>query len=42
MAVFTGGKALGLTGLQAMFVFYGLALAATIATGLIKNSEQFS
>ncbi|MCF8143045.1 MAG: ferrous iron transport protein B [Deltaproteobacteria bacterium] len=42
MAVFTGGKALGLTGLQAMFVFYGLALTATIGMGLIKNRENFS
>ncbi len=40
--VFTGGRALGLTGLQAMFVFYGLALATTIAAGLMKNSEEFS
>jgi ferrous iron transport protein B len=40
--VFTGGSALGLTGLQAMFAFYGLALAATIVTGLIKNREEFA
>lgn len=40
--VFSGGSALGLTGLQAMFAFYGLALAATIAAGFIKNREEFS
>jgi ferrous iron transport protein B len=40
--VFTGGRALGLTGLQAMFAFYGLALTATIATGLMRNREAFS
>jgi len=42
MAVFTGGKTLGLTGFQAMFAFYGLALTATIGMGLIKNREDFS
>jgi len=42
VAVFTGGKALGLTGFQAMFAFYGLALTATIGMGLIKNRENFS
>jgi ferrous iron transport protein B len=40
--VFSGGSALGFTGLQAMFAFYGLALAATIAAGFIKNREDFS
>jgi len=40
--VFTGGSALGLTGLQAMFAFYGLALMITIAAGFVKNSEKFS
>jgi len=39
--VFTGGSALGLTGLQAMFAFYGLALATTIAAGFMKNREDF-
>jgi len=34
--VFTGGSALGLTGIQAMAAFYGLALVALIAVGLIK------
>ena len=35
--IFTGGTALGLSGLQAMFAFYVLALLTTIATGFIKN-----
>ena len=34
--VFSGGTALGLDGVQAMAWFYGLALAATIVTGIIK------
>jgi ferrous iron transport protein B len=34
--VFSGGRALGLTGLEAMAWFYGLAVAATIITGLIE------
>jgi ferrous iron transport protein B len=38
--VFTGGTALGLSGLQAMFVFYGLALTVTLAMGLIKNKSE--
>lgn len=33
--VFSGGKALGLTGIEAMAWFYGLAVAATVITGLI-------
>lgn len=37
--VFSGGTALGLTGLQAMFVFYGVALIFTVAMGLIKKKE---
>ncbi|MFA7426002.1 MAG: nucleoside recognition domain-containing protein, partial [Desulfosarcinaceae bacterium] len=40
-AVFSGGSALGLSGLQAMFVFYGLALALTVATGLLKEKERY-
>jgi ferrous iron transport protein B len=40
--VFSGGSTLGLTGLQAMFAFYGLALAATITAGFIKNREDFA
>jgi len=39
--VFTGGSALGLSGLQAMFAFYGLVLALTVAMGLIKNRSEF-
>ena len=34
--VFSGGTALGLDGVQAMAWFYGLAVAATIVTGIIK------
>jgi hypothetical protein len=34
--VFTGGKVLGLSGLQAMFVFYAMALTTTIAMGFVK------
>jgi len=37
--IFTGGKALGLNGLQAMAAFYALALLTTIATGFINNKE---
>ncbi|WP_028315286.1 ferrous iron transport protein B [Desulfatibacillum aliphaticivorans] len=39
--VFSGGTALGLTGLQAMWAFYGLALAITIAMGFVKNKTQY-
>lgn len=35
--VFSGGTLLGLTGLQAMFVFYGLGLVTTIGTGFLKT-----
>jgi len=35
--VFSGGSALGLSGLQAMAGFYGLALAATLFMGFFKN-----
>ncbi len=34
--VFTGGTALGLTGIDAMVWYYGLALAATVTLGLVK------
>ena len=34
--IFTGGSALGLSGMQAMFVFYALALLATIVMGFVK------
>ena len=40
--VFSGGKALGLSGLQAMFAFYGLALAVTIVMGFIKNKADYA
>lgn len=39
--VFTGGTLFNLSGLQAMFIFYGLALTATIGTGLIKNKTDY-
>ncbi len=39
--VYTGGRALGLSGLQAMAVFYGLALAFTVFMGLIKDRTQY-
>ena len=35
--VYSGGSALGLDGLQAMFVFYGLALLITIIMGFNQN-----
>jgi ferrous iron transport protein B len=38
--VFSGGKALGLSGLQAMLVFYGLALAFTVFMGFFKNHQE--
>jgi ferrous iron transport protein B len=37
--VFSGGQALGLNGLQAMFGFYGLALILTIGIGFIKDRK---
>ncbi len=40
--VYSGGAALGLTGLQAMFAFYGLALALTIVMGLVGNKSDFA
>ncbi len=39
-AVFSGGSALGLSGMQAMFVFYGLALTLTVATGFLKEKQR--
>jgi ferrous iron transport protein B len=42
VAVFSGGSALGLTGLQAMLVFYGLALAFTIFMGIYKQQPQLN
>ncbi len=35
--IFSGGNLLGLSGLQAMFAFYGLALAITTGMGFLKN-----
>lgn len=37
--IFTGGNALGLNGLQAMILFYMMALATTVATGFINNKS---
>jgi ferrous iron transport protein B len=42
VAVFSGGSALGLTGLQATIVFYGLALGFTIFMGIYKQQPQFN
>jgi len=39
--IFTGGTLLGLSGLQAMGVFYAIALCITIATGFIKTKSEF-
>jgi ferrous iron transport protein B len=36
--VFTGSRLLGLTGLQAMFSFFGLMVLTTILVGLIRNT----
>ena len=38
--VFTGGNALGLSGLQAMGTFYGMALCFTIFMGFFKDNTQ--
>ena len=39
--VYTGGSALGLSGLQAMGAFYGFALFVTIAMGFIKIKPNY-
>jgi ferrous iron transport protein B len=39
--VFSLGSALDLSGLQAMFAFYGLALALTIFMGFLKNKSEY-
>jgi len=38
--VFSGGQALGLTGLQAMFGFYALMVLITIGTGLMPHAKR--
>ncbi|MBC2744460.1 MAG: ferrous iron transporter B [Desulfosarcina sp.] len=38
--IFSGGSALGLSGLQAMFAFYGLALTVTIIMGFLKSEAD--
>ena len=40
--IFSGGSALGLTGLEAMFGFYGIALAITIVMGFVSNKTEMS
>ncbi|MFW6333023.1 MAG: ferrous iron transport protein B [Thermodesulfobacteriota bacterium] len=39
--VFSGGSALGLSGLQAMTVFYGMALCLTVFLGFFKNETVY-
>ncbi|WP_028321780.1 ferrous iron transport protein B [Desulfatiglans anilini] len=39
--VYSGGKTLRLSGLEAMFAFYGLALAFTVLMGLFKNKTHY-
>jgi len=39
--IFTGGSLLGLNGLQAMGVFYAIALGTTIVTGFIRTKSEF-
>ncbi|MGE4505747.1 MAG: ferrous iron transport protein B [Desulfovibrionaceae bacterium] len=38
--VFSGGSLLGFTGTQAMWTFYGLAVAATLVMGALPNRAQ--
>ncbi|WP_419785956.1 ferrous iron transport protein B [Pseudodesulfovibrio sp.] len=38
--VFTGGSLLGLTGIEAMWAFYGLCVAVTLIMALIPNTEE--
>ena len=40
--VFSGGRALGLSGMQAMIAFYGLALGLTVLTGFIGNESKYA
>ena len=39
--VFSGGSALGLTGFQAMWIFYLIPLTLTILLGLIKTKRTY-
>lgn len=39
--IYSGGRALGLSGIEAMFAFYGLALAITVVTGFIGNTAKY-
>ncbi len=39
--VFSGGRALGLSGMEAMIAFYGLALGLTVLMGFIKNDSNY-
>ena len=38
--IFTGGRLLSLSGWQAMWIFYGLCVAATIITGLLPDKRE--
>jgi ferrous iron transport protein B len=40
--IFSLGSALGLSGFQAMFAFYGLALAMTVMMGFIENKSDYA
>jgi len=40
--IFTGGNLLGLSGMQAMFAFYILALIFLVLMGLIKREQEFA
>ncbi len=42
IAIFSGGSALGLSGWQAMWLFYGLCIALTVATGLLPEPKLSS
>lgn len=37
--IFSGGSALGLTGWQAMAIFYVIAVCITLLTAMIKDHE---
>jgi ferrous iron transport protein B len=40
--IFSLGSALGLSGFQAMFAFYGLALMMTVIMGLVGNKSEYA